>query len=136
MIFFSVPPVSGRNDERNRRTYLIGKWLKGWCHLKTKEGLSKDGHTSRKKILKVQEQRVSVCQKMSKWERWPDWMDKEVLKELRETKRVYHLWKEEQISQEMFKDVTRPCRKKIRETKTQLELNLATAVKDNKKCFY
>ena len=30
----------------------------------------------------------------------------------------------------------RLCREKIRRAKAQLELNLATAVKDNKKCFY
>jgi len=28
------------------------------------------------------------------------------------------------------------CREKIRRAKTQLELNMATAVKGNKKCFY
>lgn len=51
-------------------------------------------------------------------------------------KRVYHLWKERQIIQEMFKDVARSCRKKIRQAKAQLEFNLATSVKDDKKCFY
>ena len=30
----------------------------------------------------------------------------------------------------------RLCREKIRRAKAQLELNLATAVKDNKECFY
>ena len=30
----------------------------------------------------------------------------------------------------------RLCTEKIRRAKAQLELNLATAVKDNKKCFY
>lgn len=48
---------------------------------------------------------------------------------------MYHLWKEGQATEEMFKNVTRSCRKKIRETKAQLELNLATSVKDNKNVF-
>lgn len=36
----------------------------------------------------------------------------------------------------MYKDVARSCRRRIREAKSQLELNLATSVKDNKKYFY
>lgn len=35
-----------------------------------------------------------------------------------------------------YKDVERQCRDKIRKAKARLELNLATAVKDNKKSFY
>lgn len=34
--------------------------------------------------------------------------------ELRENKRVYHVWKKGQVTQEMFKDVIRSYRKKIR----------------------
>ena len=43
---------------------------------------------------------------------------------------------EGQATQEDYKDVVRLCREKIRRAKAQLELNLATAIKDNKKCFY
>jgi len=35
-----------------------------------------------------------------------------------------------------YKDVVRLCREKSRRAKAQLQVNLATAVKDNKKCFY
>lgn len=42
-----------------------------------------------------------------------------LLKELREKKKVYHLWKEGLAIQEMFRDVARSCRKKIRETRAQ-----------------
>ena len=38
--------------------------------------------------------------------------------------------------QEDYKDVMRLCREKIRRAKAQLELHLATAIKDNKKCFH
>ncbi|NXT11799.1 PO11 protein, partial [Prunella fulvescens] len=64
------------------------------------------------------------------------WTDNEVLKGLRNKKRMYHLWNEGQVSQNVFKRVVRACRKKIREAKAQFELNLATFVKDNKKYFY
>lgn len=60
-----------------------------------------------------------------------DWPDK-LLKELRTKRRVYHLWKEGQATQGMFKGVTRSRRKKIRETKAQLE---PTYVKGNKNIF-
>ena len=51
-------------------------------------------------------------------------------------KGVYDLWKKGQATQEDYKDVVRLCREKMRRAKAQLEFNLATAVQDNKKCFY
>ena len=62
-------------------------------------------------------------------------MGKEVLEELRNKKRMYHLWKETQVSQEVFKGAARACRRKIREGKALFELKLATSVKDNKNIF-
>ena len=61
---------------------------------------------------------------------------KRALAKLREKRRVYDLWKKGQATQEDYKDVVRLYREKIRRAKAQLELNLATAIKDNKKCFY
>ncbi|GAB0184205.1 mitochondrial enolase superfamily member 1 [Grus japonensis] len=50
---------------------------------------------------------------------------------------AYDLGKKGQATQEDYKDVVRLCREQIRRAKAQLELNLATAIKDNKKlCFY
>lgn len=48
----------------------------------------------------------------------------------------HHLWKEGQVTQELFEDVARSCRKKSREIKVQLELNRATSVKDNNFFFF
>lgn len=45
-------------------------------------------------------------------------------------------WKKEQGTLENYKDVMRSCREKIRRAKTQLELNMVTAIKGDKKCFY
>ncbi|KAK4824609.1 LOW QUALITY PROTEIN: hypothetical protein QYF61_016878 [Mycteria americana] len=41
-----------------------------------------------------------------------------------------------QATQEEYRDLIKSCREKIRKAKAQLELNLATVVRDNKKCFY
>ncbi|KAK4816201.1 hypothetical protein QYF61_012666 [Mycteria americana] len=54
----------------------------------------------------------------------------------RKKRRVYDLWKKGQATQEDYKGVARLCREKIRRAKAELELNLATAVKDNKKYFF
>lgn len=43
--------------------------------------------------------------------------------------------KKEWATQEVLKDVVRSHRKKIREAETPLEVNLATSVKNNNKCF-
>ncbi|NWT84206.1 PO22 protein, partial [Lanius ludovicianus] len=83
-------------------------------------------------ILRAQERTVPVCQKMSQRGKCPAWIGKELKKELRNKEDVSYL--EGQVSQEICKRVVRACRKIIREA--QLELNLATFVKDNKKCFY
>ncbi|KAK4826215.1 hypothetical protein QYF61_006159 [Mycteria americana] len=50
-------------------------------------------------------------------------------------RRVYHFWKKGQATQEEYSDL-KSSREKIRKAKAQLELNLATVVRDNKKCFY
>jgi len=39
-----------------------------------------------------------------------------------------------QATQEDYEDVMRLCREKIRRAKAQIELRLAAAVRDNKKC--
>ena len=50
-------------------------------------------------------------------------------------RRVYDLWKKGLATHEDYKSVMRLCMEKIRRAKAQLEINLATAVKDNKKMF-
>ncbi|XP_053823847.1 uncharacterized protein LOC128801764 isoform X1 [Vidua chalybeata] len=32
VVFCSVPLVAEKNNERNRKTHFINKWLKGWCY--------------------------------------------------------------------------------------------------------
>ena len=49
---------------------------------------------------------------------------------------VYYLWKKGQVTQEEYRGLIRSYREEIRKAKAQLELRLATVVKDNKKCFY
>jgi len=55
---------------------------------------------------------------------------------LRKKRRVYHLWKKGQATQEEYRGLVRSCREEIRKAKAQLELSLATVVRDHKKCFY
>ena len=62
-------------------------------------------------------------------------MGNEVLEEFKNKKKVYQLWKEGQVSQEVFKGAARACRKTIRDAKALFGLKLATTVKDNKKYF-
>ncbi|KAK4831891.1 hypothetical protein QYF61_020038 [Mycteria americana] len=65
------------------------------------------------------------------------WLNRELWLELRKKRRrVYDLWKKGQATQEDYRGVGRLCREKIRRAKAEPELNLATAVKDNKKYFF
>ncbi|KAK4810604.1 LOW QUALITY PROTEIN: hypothetical protein QYF61_007341 [Mycteria americana] len=103
---------------------LMGKGVQeGWTFFK-------------KEVLKAQDRAVPICRKTSRWERRPARLNRELWLELRKKRRVYDLWKEGQATQEEYKDVVRLCNEKIRRAKAQQELNLATSIKDNKKCFY
>ncbi|GAB0181668.1 hypothetical protein GRJ2_000632100 [Grus japonensis] len=76
-----------------------------------------------------------MCRKKSRWGRLA-WLNRELWLELRKKRRVYGLWEKGQAPQEDCKDVVRLHREKMRRAKVQLELNLATTVKYNEKCFY
>lgn len=80
--------------------------------------------------MKVQDQAIPVCQERSQWGKRLAWLSKGLSQELGKKRGLKKEW----TTQEMFKDVTRSCRKKIREVEALLEVNLATSVKDNK-CF-
>ncbi|KAF1606038.1 UNVERIFIED_CONTAM: hypothetical protein FQV16_0004848, partial [Eudyptes robustus] len=90
----------------------------------------------KKEVLKAQEQAVPIrCKKNGRGRR-PAWLNRELLLGLRRKRRVYHLWKKGQATQEEYRDLVRSCREKVRKAKAQLERNLAAVIRDNKKCFY
>ncbi|KFQ24942.1 hypothetical protein N332_13039, partial [Mesitornis unicolor] len=107
-----------------------------WEAVLKDKGVQEGWTLFKKELLKVQEQAVPMCRKTSWQERRPAWLNRELWLELRKKKRVYDLWKKEEASQEEYKATVRLCTEKIRKAKAQLELNLASAVKDNKKGFY
>ncbi|KAK4824405.1 hypothetical protein QYF61_014716 [Mycteria americana] len=89
----------------------------------------------KEEVLKAQERAVPRCRKTSQRGR-PAWLNRELWLELRKKRRVYDLWKKGRATQEDYKGVARLCREKIRRAKAELELNLAAAVKANKKHFF
>ncbi|KAK4819525.1 hypothetical protein QYF61_006018, partial [Mycteria americana] len=90
----------------------------------------------KEEVLKAQEQAVPRYRKTSWQGRRPAWLNRELWLELRKKRIVYSLWKKGQATQEDYKGVARLCREKIRRAKAELELNLAAAVKGNKKDFF
>jgi len=32
VVFSSIPSVAGKSTERGRKTHLINRWLRDWCH--------------------------------------------------------------------------------------------------------
>jgi len=73
--------------------------------------------------------------KMNRWGRRPAWLNRQPLLGLRKKMRVYDLWKKGQATQEEYRGLLRSCREEVRKAKAQLELSLATVVRDNKKLF-
>ncbi|KAK4823290.1 hypothetical protein QYF61_000450 [Mycteria americana] len=103
---------------------LMGKGVQeGWTFFK-------------EEVLKAQERAVPRCRKMSRRGVRLAWLTRELWLEFRKKRRVYNLWKKGQATQEDCKGVARLCKEKIRRAKAELELNLATAIKDNKKHFF
>ena len=107
-----------------------------WESLLKGKGIEETWTLLKTEILKAQEQAVPECCKASRRGRRPVWMSQELLLRLREKKRVYVLWKKGQATWGDYKGVAKVCREEVRKAKTQLELRLSTAVKDNKKSFY
>uniref|UniRef100_A0A493TTX5 Reverse transcriptase domain-containing protein n=1 Tax=Anas platyrhynchos platyrhynchos TaxID=8840 RepID=A0A493TTX5_ANAPP len=107
-----------------------------WEEVLKGRGVQEGWALFKRQILMAQERSVPMCPKMSQRGRRPAWLNRELWLELRRKKRVYNLWKSGQATREDYKDVARLCRDKIRKAKAHLELNLATAVKDNRKRFY
>ncbi|KAK4819410.1 hypothetical protein QYF61_003681 [Mycteria americana] len=107
-----------------------------WEAALTGKGVQEGWTFFKEEILKAQEQAVPRCQKTSRQGRRPAWLTRELWLELRKKRRVYDLWKKGRATQEDYKGVARLCREKIRRAKAELELNLAAAVKDNKKHFF
>ena len=89
----------------------------------------------KKGVLMAQEQAVPRCCKRSWQQRRPPWLNRELWLELREKRKVYSLWKKGLATHNDYKEAVRLCRAEIRRSKAQLEINLASAIKDKKKCF-
>ncbi|KAM9590717.1 uncharacterized protein ACIBXB_005842 isoform 1-T1 [Morphnus guianensis] len=105
-------------------TVLKGKGVQeGWTFFK-------------KEILMAQDQAIPMCRKSNRRGKRPAWLNGELLLGVKKKRRVYHLWKKGRATWEEYRDLVRSYREKIRKAKAQLELNLATIVRDNKKCFY
>ena len=86
-----------------------------------------------RQLLKVQDLTIPTSQ-MSWWARRPGWLNRDLWLDLKNKRKVYGLWKSGQVTYDDYRYVVKLCREKIR--KAQLELNLATKVKENNNYFY
>jgi len=77
-----------------------------------------------------------MCCKTKRWGRQLAWLNREPLLGFRKKRQVYYFWKKGQATQEEYRGLVRLCRQETRKAKAQLEIRVATVVKENKKCFY
>lgn len=63
-------------------------------------------------------------------------MDKRLLSKLREKNKAFRKEKQGRAIWEEYREIVWQARDKARETKAQLEFNLARHIKDNRKGFY
>jgi len=115
-----------------------GHWLRGSSGRRVLkgEGVEAGWTFFKEEVLEAQEQAVPMCRKTNRRGRPPAWLSREFVLGPREKRSVYHLWKNGQATPEEHRGLIRSCREEIRKAKAQLELRLATVVRDDKKCFY
>ncbi|PKU33655.1 hypothetical protein llap_16036 [Limosa lapponica baueri] len=87
-------------------------------------------------LLQDQERCIPKKKKSGKKARRPAWINKEVLDKLKNKKEAYRRWKQGRVDWVEYRETVRVARNQIRQAKAQIELNLATDIKDNKKNFY
>ncbi|CAM4692336.1 unnamed protein product [Lepidochelys kempii] len=87
-------------------------------------------------LLRLQGQTIPMCRKNSKCGRRPAWLNSEILADLEHKKEAYKKWKLGQMTREEYKKIARGCRSVVRKAKSQLELQLARDVKNNKKGLF
>jgi len=107
-----------------------------WERVLKGKGVQEGWTFFKKDVLQAQEQTIPMCCKTDRQGRKQVWLNRELLRGLRKKRRIYHLWKKGQATQEEYRDLVRSCREEIIKAKAQLEHRLATVVRDNKKCFY
>jgi len=106
-----------------------------WERVLKDKGVQEDWTLFKEEVLKAQEQAVAMCHKMNWQGRRLAWLNRELLLGLRKKRRVYHLWKKGQETQEEYRGLVRSRREEFRKANAQLELRLATVVRDKKKMF-
>jgi len=87
-------------------------------------------------FLHTQDWCIPLRKESRKRGRRPAWMNKELLAELRQKRKVHGMWKEGQATWEEYRNVFRACRDATRKAKAYLELKLARDVRNNKKGFF
>jgi len=117
---------------------LLRKLVEGvhWEKVLKGKGVQEGWTFFKEEVLKAQKQAVLMCHKTNWRRRRQAWLKRELLLGFRKKRRVYHLWKRGQVTQEEYKGLVRSCREGIRMAKAQRELRLATVLRDNKKYFY
>ncbi|CAM4513742.1 unnamed protein product [Caretta caretta] len=66
----------------------------------------------------------------------PSWMSKHLREVIKKKQKAYREWKKGGISKESYLIEVRICRDKVRQAKSQVELDLAKGIKTNSKRFY
>lgn len=86
-------------------------------------------------LLRAQEQSTAMLRQLGKCGRRPEWMNMELLSELKYKKEAYRRWKLGSATWNEHKDIPWTCRNEVRKAKAHLELKQVWEVKGNEKRF-
>jgi len=125
-------------DLRRAKFGLLKELLGGipWARAIEGRGVQECWSMFKHHFLQAQEQCIPLRKKSSKGGRRPAWLNNELLAEIRRKRKVHGMWKKGQSTWEEYRNVVRACRDAMRKAKSQLELNLARDINNNKKGFF
>jgi len=107
-----------------------------WARALEGRGIQECWSLFKRHFLHAQEWCIPLRKKSSKGSGRPAWLNKELLAELRQKRKVHGMWKEGQATWEEYRNVVRACRDATRKAKAHLELKLARDDKNNKNGFF
>jgi len=88
-----------------------------WARALKGRGVHECWSLFKRHFLHAQEQCIPLRKKWSKGGRRPAWLNKELLAEIRQKRKVHGMWKEGQATWEEYRNVVRACRDATRKAK-------------------
>ncbi|XP_059581920.1 uncharacterized protein LOC132249993 [Alligator mississippiensis] len=123
-----------RRADFNEVRRIVGEVMRSWRG--GESGVQEEWSILKETILHAQREVIPTKVKGGKRVQEPPWLTKSIRECLLAKREAYTQWKGGAITREDYTTVVRGCRGAVRKAKAEMELGVATWIKDNKKSFF